>query len=414
MRILHTSDWHLGRNFGAQPLLDDQRAFLEWLRRLVADERVELVLVAGDVFDRAIPSAEAVETWRDFLVGIHALGAQLVAIAGNHDHFVRLAAYDGLTDSSRIWVRGGHGRAGEVLEIEGADGPLAVVPVPFLDPLLARPLLEAAAGPPDEGGDPASAGLARPGGEEVASGSGGGPGPSPHELVLRAALDRARPRVAGRRSIAIAHAWVQGGTQSDSERMLSVGGAGQVDASLFDGFSYAALGHLHRPQSVGEREQVRYSGSPLAYSFSEEHGKEVVLLDMDAGGRRVHATPIRVEVGRPVATIAGTIDDLLDHPRFADATGAWVRAVLADPGLVLDAKSRLQKRFPHVVEVTYASADGSGELRGGASRETIETKSPLELAVEFWQAVEREDPDEPTRELLRDALEHARLAREQA
>ncbi|MFM7736925.1 MAG: exonuclease SbcCD subunit D [Alphaproteobacteria bacterium] len=402
MRILHTSDWHLGRSFGARPLLDDQHAFLGWLQRLVEKERVELVVVAGDVFDRSIPPAEAVEVLREHLLALHALGTQVVAIAGNHDHFVRLSAYDGLTDSSRVWVRGGHGRAGEVLEIAGSDGPLAVVPVPFLDPLLARSLVEAPQGS-----------------EEAADEGGVGEDPDAslrptHESVLRAALDRARAGIAGRRPLAIAHAWVQGGEQSESERMLSVGGAGQVDVSLFDGFSYAALGHLHRPQAAGGRPNVRYSGSPLAYSFSEEHAKEVVLLDMDTAGVVVATQSIPVEVGRRVATIIGTFGELLERPEHEGVRDRWIRAVLTDRELVLDAKSRHQQRFPHVVEVTYAAADGGGVLPDGASRDAVEKKAPFDLAVEFWGAIEGEEPDEPIRDLLRGALEDERLAREQS
>ena len=118
MRILHTSDWHLGRHFGTQPLLEDQREFLRWLLEVVKEHRVELVVVAGDVFDRAVPAAEAVEAWREALLRLRSLDARVVAIAGNHDGPARLAAYDGLTDLAGVWVRGGYARAGEILSIE--------------------------------------------------------------------------------------------------------------------------------------------------------------------------------------------------------------------------------------------------------------------------------------------------------
>lgn len=394
MRVLHTSDWHLGRSFGTQSLLEDQVRFLGWLCDVVAKHRVEIVVVAGDVFDRAVPPADAVAAWRDHLVALRRLGARVVAIAGNHDHVVRLSAYDGLTDDAGIWVRGGHERAGEIVEIDGSDGSIAVVPVPFLDPLLART-------------------VAGDGGTGEADADAAGAPRATHESVLRGALDRARAAVGGRRSIAIAHAWVQGGEQSESERMLSVGGAGQVDVSLFDGFSYVALGHLHRPQVAGGRGTVRYSGSPLPYSFSENHEKQVLLVDLDAEGR-VDTRPIPVEVGRAVATIEGTIDDLLEariHERVKDH---WIRARLTDRELVLDARQRLRKRFPHVVEVVQvALQEAPGEhLAAGAAFEP--TKSPLDVSLDFWRAVTGTSPDDAVRELLRGALEGAHSSGEQS
>ena len=416
MRILHTSDWHLGRHFGTQPLLEDQREFLRWLLEVVKEHRVELVVVAGDVFDRAVPAAEAVEAWREALLRLRSLDARVVAIAGNHDGPARLAAYDGLTDLAGVWVRGGYARAGEILSIEGSDGPLAIVPLPFLDPLLA----------PTPAEDAPDAASIAPGAATGAAAAGAtSPEPAPadpppavarptHESVLRTALERAGSSIGGRRSVVLAHAWVSGGLASDSERALTVGGAGQVEPSLFDGFSYVALGHLHRPQSVGGRENLRYCGSPLSYSFSEEHDKQVLLLDLAPTGS-VSIEPLAVPVGRKVATLTGRLEELLRAPEHEHARGRWVRVRLTDTGIVLDAKTRLRKRFPHVVEVALAATSpGRGEAPTDAHGAGGPAKSSHELALDFWSKVMGESADPRVSELLRSALEHARPGQEDA
>ncbi len=375
MRLIHTSDWHLGRSFGGHSLLGHQAELIDWLVDVVAAERVELVVVAGDVYDRAVPPAEAVALFREALHRLRAWGARVVAIAGNHDGSERVAAYEGLTDLAGVHVRGGYARAGQVLHLDADDGPLDVVAVPFLDPVLA---------PPEFGDEPQPV---RP----------------THESVLATALAQGRVGCRGARSLAVAHAFVSGGEPSDSERLLTVGGTGHVAANLFDGFSYVALGHLHRPQLVGDRPTVRYSGSPLPYSFSEDHAKQVVLVDLPASGP-VTVSELAVSVGRRVATVEGRLDDLLTDPAHEPLRDHFVRAVLTDPGYVVDAKLRLRERFPHVVEIELRPdrPSGSGVDNGSATRG--ERRTPLETALAFWHDVVGDDAADEVRELLAEAL----------
>jgi exonuclease SbcD len=204
--------------------------------------------------------------------------------------------------------------------------------------------------------------------------------------------------------VAVAHAFVAGGGSSESERQLVVGGTGEVAAALFDPFSYTALGHLHRPQEVGGP-TVRYSGTPLAYSFSEDHAKSVSVVELDAvGACRVEVVP--VDVGRAVCTLRGTMAELLDPTRHHDATACFVRAIVTDRETVLEARSRLGAVYPHLAEVRLAPEGfdlDAAQVVGVAPREL----DPLEATRQFWEAVEGAAPPAAIDELLVDALQTA-------
>jgi exonuclease SbcD len=242
MRLLHTSDWHLGRTFHGAPLLSQQVAALEAMIDLVRSEAIDVVLVAGDLFDRQLPPVDAVEALSEAFAELRAAGARVIAISGNHDSGRRLAYGSRLLAQAGVSVWGNPRTAGQPVLIDATDGgpDLAVYPIPYLEPELARHYLDA-------------------------------PQARGHEAVLRLALDRARADAASRqnwRTVAVAHAFAAGGRPSDSERTLAVGGSALVPLRCFDGFDYVALGHLHGRQILGEG-RVRYSGSPVPYSFSE-------------------------------------------------------------------------------------------------------------------------------------------------
>lgn len=355
MRLLHTSDWHLGRSFGQFALLDDQARFCEWLVDTAIEEGVDLVVVAGDVYDRAVPPIEAIALFRSTVGRLAAAGIKVVAIAGNHDSPERLAAADGLTDAAGVFVRGGYARASETITLELADGSLDVVAVPYLDPLLAPPR------------EPA------PDNDEV------GQRPT-HQSVLTAALEAAPRR--SPRAVAVVHAFVAGGVESESERALSVGGSDRISAGTLHHFSYVALGHLHTPQ-VLNRASRRYSGSPLPYSFSETTPKQIVIAELDAAGH-ARVQPVTVPLGRPVAVLHGPIAELLTAPRHADAEGHFVRAVLTDAEHVLDAKLRLQRRFPYVTEVLLVPPERDDVDVVCPQRLALD---PLDAALAFWSEV---------------------------
>ncbi|MGK5643127.1 metallophosphoesterase family protein, partial [Streptomyces sp. URMC 126] len=255
MRLLHTSDWHLGRSFHRVGLLDAQRAFLAHLVDTVREREVDAVLVAGDVYDRAVPPLAAVELFDEALHRLAGTGVPVVMISGNHDSARRLGVGAGLLGRAGVHLRTDPADCGTPVVLSDAHGDVAFYGLPYLEPALVRTALDA-------------------------RGAG-------HVAVLEAAMDRVRADLAGRpagtRSVVLAHAFVAGGAASDSERDITVGGVAAVPPEIFDGVDYAALGHLHGCQTITER--VRYSGSPLAYSFSEAgHRKTMWLIDLAADG----------------------------------------------------------------------------------------------------------------------------------
>ena len=387
MKIIHTSDWHLGRQFGPISLSTDQEAFADWLVDLVGEEQPDLVVIAGDIYDRAIAPTESIALFADTVTRLLDRGTVVAAITGNHDGAGRVASYDDLLDRSGFIIRGGYQGAGGVVRREFADGPLDLVLLPFLDPQAAPDEFGAEVAEPDGADDMVERRRRRT-----------------HQSVLESAVALARASLSAPRSLAIAHAFVTGGESSESERQLVVGGTGEVSASLFDGFSYTALGHLHRPQSVSG-DVIRYSGTPLAYSFSENHDKSVVMIEMDASGS-TSTSLVPVDRGRKVITITGEIADLLDGAKHPGASECFVRAVVTDRETVLDAKARLAQVYPHVVEVKLqppvegGGGDGPGDI-------DVTKLSAIDAARMFWDEAEGAPPDEAIDALLAEALRAA-------
>lgn len=395
MRFIHTSDWHLGRSFGPVSLRSDQEAFSDWFVDLVADQGAELVVIAGDLYDRAIAPVESIELFRDTVGRLLSAGVVVAAITGNHDGADRVAPYAALLDPSGLHLRGGYQDVGEVVTREFSDGPLDLVLLPFLDPQAA---------PDTFGADDATD-------TEADAAGAGDPGSAllerrrrrTHASVLGAATDLARDRLTSPRSVAIAHAYVTGATSSESERQLSVGGTGDVAVSTFEGFSYTALGHLHRPQVV-DSDAVRYSGTPLAYSYSEDHDKVVVVVDIDVAGTAA-AGVIPVEAGRRVQTIRGEMAELLDPNRFPDARDRFVRAVVTDRGTVLDARASLSKLYPHITEVQLLPEGRDPDM--GAAPSDIREIAPIEATREFWEAAQGAQPSAREDAILVGAIDRA-------
>lgn len=382
MRVLHTSDWHVGRTFHGRDLLSDQEAVLSGIAETVADERVDVVVVSGDLYDRAVPSGEAVEMCVRVLGRIREAGAQLVITPGNHDSAARVGAFAEFAAAGGLHLRSRISELHRPVLLDDEHGPVAFYGIPYLEPDPARQVLN---------------GVAAPGAGEVAARG--------HAAVLSEAMNRVRAdlreRAAGTRSVVLAHAFVTGAESSESERTIAVGGVEQVPADTFDGVDYVALGHLHGPQRLTEH--VRYSGSPLAYSFSEAaQRKSVWLVDVDARGLaevRRHELP----VPRALATVEGKLEELLDAPEHAAVEDCYVSATLTDEVCPLEAMRRLQERFPHAVHLEWKPEHGraTAELRYS---EAVRGRDDQTLAEGFVADCRGAEPSDSERELLAEAL----------
>jgi exonuclease SbcD len=375
MRILHTSDWHLGRQFERMPLIDDQRAFVEWLVETVRKDRIDLVAIAGDVYDRSVPPEDAVELLDTAIAELRNAGAIVALIPGNHDNSTRVGFGARAFGAFGVHVRGTIGRdtAGAPIVHEFADGPLAIVPLPFLDPGMYFTR--------DESGEYPDLGVERT-----------------HEGAMRDALRSTREQIGSTRSLLLAHAFVAGEVQTSlSEKTLRVGGTDRVAVEVFEGFSYTALGHIHRPQTAGS-EAIAYSGSPLPYSFSEEGAKSVRIVEMAPDGS-IEVEVRAVPVGRGVATIEGTLEELLSGKEHAAAAKKWVRARLTDDEVRTNAMAQLRKRFPHAVALEYTGLQGRARFDGPDIDEVADL-TPEQVADGYWADVRGDELEGAKRELL--------------
>ncbi|MEU8617638.1 exonuclease SbcCD subunit D [Streptomyces sp. NPDC048623] len=380
MRLLHTSDWHLGRSFHRVALLDAQAAFLDHLVATVREREVDAVLVAGDVYDRAVPPLAAVELFDTALHRLAEADVPTVMISGNHDSARRLGVGAGLIRRAGIHLRTDPAGAGTPVLLADDHGDVALYGLPYLEPALVR--------------------------EQFGAAKAG------HEAVLTAAMDRVRADLAtrpeGTRSVVLAHAFVAGGEASDSERDITVGGVAAVPAGVFDGVDYVALGHLHGSQTLTER--VRYSGSPLAYSFSETaHRKTMWLIDLGPDGAVDSAERIDCPVPRPLARIRGRLDDLLADPDLARHEDAWIEATLTDPARPAEPMARLGERFPHTLHLVF-DPERTDDDPGLSYATRLRDRSDQQIAEDFVAHVRGgAGPDSAERGVLYGAFDDVRV-----
>ncbi|MEV7319604.1 exonuclease SbcCD subunit D [Streptomyces sp. NPDC093970] len=377
MRILHTSDWHLGRAFHRVNMLGHQAEFIGHLVATARERAVDAVVVSGDVYDRAVPPLAAVELFDDALNRLADLGVPTVMISGNHDSARRLGVGAGLIDRAGIHLRTEPSACGTPVVLTDAFGDVAFYGLPYLEPALVK--------------------------DEFAVEKAG------HEPVLAAAMDRVRAdlaaRAPGTRSVVLAHAFVTGGEASDSERDITVGGVAAVPAGVFDGVDYVALGHLHGCQTLTER--VRYSGSPLAYSFSEAgHRKSMWLVDLAADGT-VSAERLDCPVPRPLARIRGTLEDLLADPDLTRHEAAWIEATLTDPVRPADPMARLADRFPHTLSLVFAP-DRAPDDPDVTYARRLAGRSDRQIAEDFVAHVRGAGPDRRELAVLGEAFDAVR------
>jgi len=375
VRLLHTADWHLGRVLHGSPLIEDQRYVLDQLVAIAADAAVDAVLIAGDVYDRAVPQPEAVELLDEVLTRLVVdAGLPVVMIAGNHDSPERLGF------ASRVLLRQGlHVAAypGEFplrLPLRDAHGTVQVVAVPYAEPSLVRARVPGAAA-------------------------------ADHDAAMAVMVRQARALVpAGDRSVLVAHAFAAGGIPSESERPLVVGGSGRVAVTRLREFDYVALGHLHRPQRVTS-DRIQYSGSLLKYSFEEStQPKSVNVVDLDAAGNvGVERVPLRPL--RDVRCLRGRLDDLLRARPDDERAGDYLMFRLTDRQPIFDALGKLRAVYPNVLHIERSFPDVAPALPSLQSHRRLE---PDELFELFFAEVTGDELDDDQRRLFAAALQSLR------
>ena len=371
MKLAHLSDLHLGKRLNEMSLMEDQRHILRQILSVLDREQPDAVLIAGDIYDKAIPSAEAVQLFDDFLCALSERGLETFVISGNHDSPERIAF------GGRVMLRGGihlspvyDGRVEPTL-LQDEHGVVAVYMLPFVKPTHVRRCC------PEE---------------KIES----------YTDALRAALSRL-PSEPGWRRVLVAHQFVTGAERSESEER-SVGGLDNVDASVFDGFDYVALGHIHGPQNIGTQ-RLRYCGTPLKYSFSEcGQEKSVTIVELGEPGelsvRTVALTPLR-----ELRQLRGSFAELTDRG-FVERQnrGDLYALTLTDEEDVPEAVARLRQDYPNLLTLSYDNARtrASGSLRAAQEQER---KTPLELLEEFFLTQNERPMSEQQREYSRRLME---------
>ena len=455
MRVLHTSDWHIGRRFKGIDLLDYQRNALEWLVSLIEHERVDVLCVSGDVYDAPRPSAEAVRLFNEMfqqlgLMEVNGHRLQIIFTPGNHDSAERLG-FGAALMLPNVHMRCDIANIAIPVMIDSSDGEqLAIYALPYLDPDLARSALQGLLNNADALSSPAKVSDSAESDNRDMFGTtrssvsgesderrGANTVRRSHEGVIRAALQLITADLAARRkanpklnAMLMAHAFVSGATASDSERNITVGGVDSVPAELFSnsGFDYLALGHLHRPQKItiptkpttesqfhlDRTPQARYSGSLLAYSFSESqtppvegNGKSVVLLDF-TDGHLAKPRIMPVESGEPpFVQIKGTMDDVLG-PLAEQYRNMWVSITVQVPELPHGAYQKIDRAYTHALEKNF---DYSQRTQSQESRKMVDLKQAtdeMDVLRDFVKFSLGRTPTDKEERVLRDAMETVR------
>lgn len=415
--ILHTSDWHLGRSFHGTGMLQAQREVLDQMVATVRDRGVDLVLVAGDVYDRALPAADAVELLDTALADLVSAGARVVLTSGNHDSAIRLGFGGHLMEAAGVHVRTRmDGISTPVVCPDPDGGSVAVYGIPYLEPRHAGQVWDVE---PQHAAVTAEAvrRIRQDAAERfgAAGGPGGTHGPDGTDGP------GGDPGAGGRGTaiVVMAHLFAAGGAGSDSERDIGaerpsesgtgdvvVGTLGQVPVHVFEGLDYTALGHLHGRQRMAEA--VRYSGSPLAYSFSEAGHTKGGWLISTAHGTVTDVEPVDFFAGRRLAVLRGRIDDLLESEDHAWAEDRWCQVTVTDPVRPPQAYRRLKERFEGLLnfildpEGVPATAPSTYAARLAAAR------TDLEVCTGFVEHVRQRPASASETELLGSALHESR------
>ncbi len=377
MKVLHTADWHLGKTLRGISLIEDQAHILDQIFQTIVTEQVDVLIVAGDVYDKAVPSEAATKLYSDFLEQVYAeTETAVVVIAGNHDSGQRLGAASKLFDRNRILVRGPIDRDEHPIILEDDHGAVAISALPYSEIYAARRAFER---------------------EDIRT----------PEDVLRAQFESAKSFVPeDARWIVVAHAFVTNCLPSDSERRLSVGTVETVPSSLFEGANYVALGHLHRPQAAG-KESIRYSGAPLAFGFDEAGStKSMTVFDLTRNGAIANMKSVEFAPLREVREVRGYLADLVSEAKSNPGTD-YIRAILLDDGALIEPAAQLRPYYPNLLQTLR---ERKQELvRASAGRAQSKLDDPTGVIEEFLIYVRGEGAGEDEDVVMKAILDKPKL-----
>ncbi len=377
MKLIHLSDLHLGKRLHEYSLLEDQAYILRQLLNIIDEEQPDAVLIAGDIYDKSVPPAEAVELFDDFLVRLAGRSyrgkqLQIFVISGNHDSPERLAFGGRLMDASGVHLAPVYGGCVQPCVMTDGYGPVDIYMLPFVKPVHIRRFFPEA---------------------KIDS----------YTDALRVAVGAMQPDTA-RRSVLVAHQFVTGAERSESEE-ISVGGLDNVDASVFEGFDYVALGHIHGAQNIGS-ERLRYCGTPLKYAFSEAADeKSVTVAELGEKGQlTVRTVPLIPK--RELVELRGRYEELMRRNFYENTSWQedYVHITLTDEEDVPEAMGRLRTVYHNLMKLDYDNirTRHSAQIDAGAG---MERKSPYELFAELYEKQNGERPNEAQQALLTKLIE---------
>lgn len=371
MKFAHLSDLHLGKYLNQYSLMEDQEYILKQIIQRVREQDVDVVLISGDIYDRAVPPGEAVALFDDFLSELAGDQRKVCIISGNHDSPERIAFASRLIAASGVYLSPVYQGEIQPVRLEDSYGPVNIYMLPFIKPVHVRHFF------PEE---------------EIHS----------YTDAVRSAITHMN--VDGReRNVLLAHQFVTGASRSDSED-ISVGGLDNVDADVFDNFDYVALGHLHRAQNV-ENNRIRYCGTPLKYSFSECKDEKTVTIVELGNKEDILIDTVPLVPLRDMIELEGEFREVVSAPYYENVdTEAFIRLILTDEREVLDAFSRLRSIYPNLMAMDYKKRAVQKDQEAGGTRERT-SLHPADLFGQFYQEMNRQPLWEAQQQYLLEKIE---------
>ena len=371
MKLIHLSDLHLGKRVNEVSMIEDQEYILHQIIRIIKDENADAVLLSGDIYDKSVPSAEAVTLFDEFLSRLAQMKVQVFAISGNHDSPERLAFGNRLMEGAGIYMSPVYNGNITPLQLSDEYGTVNFWLLPFIKPAHVKRFH------PDDA---------------IES----------YTDAVRVAVEKMGIDTT-KRNVLLTHQFVTGAATCESEE-ISVGGSDNVDASVLEGFDYVALGHIHGPQNIGSH-KIRYCGTPLKYSFSEaEHYKSVTVVELGRKGElELHTVPLLPL--HDLRVIRGSFAEVTDKAFYAGTeTGDYLQVVLTDEEDIPEAIGKLRVIYPNLMKLSYDNTrTRTDQLIGGA--EDVERKSPLQLFAELYEQQNNQPMSEAQRDYTQSLIE---------